>query len=191
MRRCRGTFRKYTRFASQRVSPRPRAPRGPSWVPFNPGPTLTSAHHALPALGLAFARLKLAFEKNLGGFGDLMRRSWERTALFFSAIKQLFEDGGFSGAMREELNRTENLGLKDFLINLFLWGHQIVHFLKGISTGFAAGVENARPAMEAFVGALTRLGQALGLLSARDDATTAAAKFRAFVSSVFPGRRFW
>jgi hypothetical protein len=144
---------------------------------------LAPAIAAVAALGLAFAGLKLAFEKNLGGFGDLMRRSWEHTALFFSAIKQLFEDGGFSGAVREELNRAENLGLKDFLINLFLWGHRIVHFLKGISTGFAAGVENTRPAMEAFVGALTRLGQALGLLSARDDATTAAAKFRAFGSS--------
>jgi TP901 family phage tail tape measure protein len=144
---------------------------------------LAPAIAAVAALGLAFAGLKLAFEKNLGGFGDLMRRSWERTALFFSAIKQLFEDGGFSGAVREELNRAENLGLKDFLINLFLWGHRIVNFLKGISTGFAAGVESTRPVMEAFVGALTRLGQALGILSARDDATTAAAKFRAFGSS--------
>jgi hypothetical protein len=85
--------------------------------------------------------------------------------------------------VREELNRAENLGLKDFLINLFLWGHRIANFLSGISTGFAAGVESARPAMESFVGALTRLGQALGLLSARDDAATAAAKFRAFGSS--------
>jgi hypothetical protein len=141
---------------------------------------LAPAILAVGALGLAIAGLRIAFEKNLGGFGDMMRRSWERTALFFSGIKQLFEDGGFSGAVRDELNRAENQGMKDFLINLFLWAHRIRSFLEGLATGFSAGVEAARPVLEAFVGAITKLGQALGIVSARDDAGTAAGKFRAF-----------
>jgi hypothetical protein len=40
--------------------------------------------------------------------------------------------------VREELNKAENAGLKDFLINLFLWGHRIQNFLSCIATGFSA-----------------------------------------------------
>ena len=41
-------------------------------------------------------------------------------------------------------------------------------------------VPAARPTLEAFMNALTRLGTALGFLSERDDASTASARFREF-----------
>jgi hypothetical protein len=143
----------------------------------------------LPAIGivaavaLAVAGLRVAFEKNLGGIADFAERAWQRVSLFFGGLKQLVEDGGFSGAIREELSRADNAGLKDFLINLFLWGNRIQNFLAGIGVGFGQGIEGARPSIDAFLGALERLGTALGFLSQRDDATTASGKFQAFGST--------
>ncbi len=128
----------------------------------------------------AVAGLYIAFQKNLGGIADFTQHVWARVSLFFEGLKQLIEEGGFSGAVREELNKAENTGLKDFLINLFLWGHRIQNFLVGIATGFTAGVDAAKPSIDAFLGALTRLGASLGLLSARDDADTAGARFKTF-----------
>ncbi len=132
------------------------------------------------AIGLAIAGLYVAFQKNVGGIADFSQRMWARVSLFFDAIKQLVEQGGFSGAVREELNKAENAGLKDFLINLFLWGNRISNFFGGIATGFSAGVEAARPTLDRFMAALGRLGMALGFLSERDDAGAAGAKFKAF-----------
>ncbi len=132
------------------------------------------------AIGIAIAGLYIAFQKNLGGIADFAQRVWARVSLFFEGLKQLIEEGGFSGAVRDELNKAENGGLKDFLINVFLWGHRIVNFLSGIATGFSAGVEAAKPSIDAFLGALKKLGVALGFLSDRDDADTAGAKFKDF-----------
>jgi len=82
--------------------------------------------------------------------------------------------------VRDELNRAENQGLKDFLINVFLWVNRIRNFFAGIATGFSAGIEAARPTIDAFLNALRRLGTALGFLSERDDAGTASSRFREF-----------
>ena len=69
-------------------------------------------------LAAVVAGFVVAFQKNLGGIGDFARRIGERVTLFFNGIKQLFEQGGFSGAVRDELNRAENQGLKQFLIRI-------------------------------------------------------------------------
>lgn len=132
------------------------------------------------AIGIAVAGLYLAFQKNLGGIADFAQRVWARVSLFFSGLKQLVEDGGFSGAVRDELNRAENRGLKDFLINVYLWANRIWNFLSGVASGFSKGVDAAKPSIDAFLGALTKLGVALGFLSERDDAATATAKFESF-----------
>lgn len=131
-------------------------------------------------LALAVAGFVVAFRNNVGGIADFFRRVGERISLAFRGIVQLFEQGGFSGAIREELNRAENRGLKDFLINVYLWVNRIRNFVAGLATGFSAGVEAARPTITAFLSALTRLGAALGFLSERDDASTASSRFREF-----------
>ncbi len=84
---------------------------------------------AVAALTVAVVGLNQAFQKNLGGIGDAAHGLWQRVSLAFEAISQLIQDGGFSGAVRTELSRAENAGLKDFLINLFLWGNRIHNFL--------------------------------------------------------------
>ncbi len=132
------------------------------------------------ALALAVAGFVVAFRSNVGGIADFFQRAWERISLGFRGLMQLFEQGGFSGAVRDELSRAENRGLKDFLVNVFLWVNRIRGFLAGIATGFSRGVEAARPTIDAFLGALGRLGAALGFLSERDDAGTASSRFREF-----------
>ena len=131
-------------------------------------------------LALAVAGFVVAFRNNFGGIADFARGVWEKVSLAFQGLMQLFEQGGFSGAVREELNRAENRGLKDFLINVFLWVNRIQNFFAGLATGFSAGIEAARPTLEAFMNALRRLGTALGFLSERDDAGTASSRFREF-----------
>jgi len=134
-------------------------------------------------LAAAVAGFIIAFRNNVGGIADFARGVWEKVSLAFRGLVQLFEQGGFSGAVREELNRAENRGLKDFLINVYLWVNRIKNFFAGLATGFAAGIEAARPTLTAFMNALTRLGTALGFLSERDDAGTASARFREFGST--------
>jgi TP901 family phage tail tape measure protein len=134
-------------------------------------------------LALAIAGFVVAFRNNVGGIADFARGVWEKVSLAFRGLVQLFEQGGFSGAVREELNRAENRGLKDFLINVYLWVNRIKNFFAGLATGFSAGIEAARPTLTAFMNALTRLGTALGFLSERDDAGAASARFREFGST--------
>ncbi|GEL75536.1 phage tail tape measure protein [Myxococcus virescens] len=145
--------------------------------------TVLPAVAAVVLLGVAVAGLAYAFRHNLGGLGDFARRVQEQVTLAFRGLVQFFEDGGFSGAVREELGRAENAGLKDFLINLYLWAHRVHSFFSGLADGFSSGIEAARPTLDAFQATLGRVGEALGFLSERDDATTAAAKFAAFGAS--------
>jgi phage-related protein len=115
-------------------------------------------------LALAAVGLKIAWEKNLGGIRDFVERVWGRVRLFFQAMSQLFSDGGFSGAVMEELNRAENAGIKQFAIRVFQIVHRIKRFFEGIAEGFGAAIEAAQPVFDAFVGALRRLGEALGIV---------------------------
>ncbi len=131
-------------------------------------------------LALAVAGFVVAFRNNVGGIADFFQGVGARISLAFRGLTQLFDQGGFSGAVRDELNRAENQGLKDFLINVFLWVNRLRNFFAGIATGFSAGIEAARPTIDAFLNALRRLGTALGFLSERDDAGTASSRFREF-----------
>ena len=142
--------------------------------------TILPAVLILGVLAAAVAGVALAFRGNLGGIADFARGLWDKVKLGFQGLVQLFEQGGFSGAVREELNRAENRGLKNFLINVFLWGNRIKNFFVGLAGGFMAGIDAARPTFETFVGELKKLGAALGFLSERDDAGTAAERFRSF-----------
>ncbi|MBC7174011.1 MAG: phage tail tape measure protein, partial [Polyangiaceae bacterium] len=117
------------------------------------------------ALALAVAGFVVAFRDNVGGIADFAARVWERIKLAFQGLVQLFEQGGLSGAVREELNRAENAGLKTFLIRVYQFAFRIQRFFQGIGEGFSAAIEAAQPVFEAFASALSRLGEALGLVS--------------------------
>ncbi|MGE0324078.1 MAG: phage tail tape measure protein [Polyangiaceae bacterium] len=131
-------------------------------------------------LALTIAGFVVAFRDNVGGISDFFTRFKEQVGLAFKGLMQLFDQGGFSGAVKDELSRAENGGLKDFLISVYTWVARIKNFFSGIASGFSAGVAAAKPSIEAFLNALTGLGKSLGLLSEKDDATTASNKFEAF-----------
>ncbi|MFH0901301.1 MAG: phage tail tape measure protein, partial [Pseudomonadota bacterium] len=109
-------------------------------------------------LGAVVAGFVVAFQKNVGGIGDFARRIWEQVRLFFGGIKQLFEQGGFSGAVREELNKVENLGLKQFLIRLYQIAYRIQRIWEGFKDGFTRTIEETRPVFTDLVQALSELG---------------------------------
>jgi TP901 family phage tail tape measure protein len=131
---------------------------------------------AIGVLTAVFYGFKLAYEKNIGGFADFVDNVYKKGKLAFDALVQVFSQGGFSGAVMAELNKAENSGIKSFAIKIFLWVERIKSFFSGIATGFSAGIEAAKPAFEAFVGALEHLGEALGFIakkgSAQDNLTS-------------------
>jgi len=142
-------------------------------------------------LALVVAGFYIAFKKNLGGIGDFARRVWDKVSLFFRGLKQLFEQGGFSGAVREELNRAENLGLKRFLIAVWQIVYRIQQVWQGFTQGFTSTIEAARPVFEDLVDAFSELGQEIAALFgevAGGAAGLPSDKFRSFgqvVGAVF------
>ena len=145
--------------------------------------TLLPAILIVAVLGAVVAGFVVAFRRNVGGIADFARRMWERITLFFNGLKQLFEQGGFSGAVREELNRAENQGLKRFLISLYQIVHRIQQIWEGFKDGFTSTIEEARPVFEDLANALSELGQEIaGIFSgvAGGAASLPSAEFRSF-----------
>jgi len=120
-------------------------------------------------LATAVAGFVIAVRRDIGGIGTFFRRMFDRIRLFVQGMSQLFDEGGFSGAVREELNRAENQGIKQFAIRVFQIAFRIKRFFQGIAEGFGAAIEAARPAFEAFVAALGRLGRAFGFVGTAAD----------------------
>lgn len=152
------------------------------------GLTKVVAMTLLPVIGLvglvAFAvnGFRIALEELPGAFGasssllDDMR-------LGFDALKQLFSQGGFSGAVREELGKRSNQGLRNFAISVFTFVSRIQHFFSSIGTGFRAAIREMGPAFEALSGAFHELGFALGFLGTKADAGEARSKWDAMGSA--------
>ncbi len=111
--------------------------------------------------------------RNVGGFGDFVTTNMNRARLAFRALVQVFRDGGFSGAVRDELNQAENSGLRQFVVRVYQIGFRVVQFFRGIGIGFSAALETMGPTVEVFVAALTRLGEAFGFV--QDGAGAVAA----------------
>ncbi|MCU0686333.1 MAG: hypothetical protein MUF34_29485, partial [Polyangiaceae bacterium] len=130
--------------------------------------TLLPAIAFVALLGVAAARLYVAFERNVGGLADAARRAGERVTLAFRALVQLFEGGGFSGAVREELGRAENAGLKLFVVSVYMLAFRLSRVWDGVKEGFVSAIEGARPVFddlrEAFAELSDALGGALGAL---------------------------
>ena len=56
------------------------------------------------ALALVLAAFRVAYQTNLGGFRDLVVQVAHAVGLAVRALTQLFTEGGFSGAVRDELH---------------------------------------------------------------------------------------
>lgn len=116
-------------------------------------------------LALVVAGFAVAFKRDIGGIRTFFENTWARVKLLFQGLMQLFQEGGFSGAVMEELNKAENAGIKKFAIRVFQILFRIQRFFAGLAEGFGAAIEAARPVFESFVGALRELGEAFGLVS--------------------------
>lgn len=134
-------------------------------------------------LAAVVAGFSYAFKKNLGGIADFARRMWDKVQLFFKGLKQLFEQGGFSGAVREELSKAENQGLKRFLISVYQIAYRIGQIWEGFKDGFTRTIEEARPVFEDLVDALSELGREIASIFtgvSADAASLPSAEFRSF-----------
>jgi TP901 family phage tail tape measure protein len=116
------------------------------------------------AVAAVVAAFVVAYRRNFGGIADATQRVVQKVQLFYNAMKQVFTDGGFSGAVREELNKTENSGLKGFVIALYRIAYRIQRFGEGIRDGFVAAMEEARPVFDDLQAAASRLWSELSKL---------------------------
>lgn len=134
----------------------------------------------LAVLALAVVGLKYAVDNNIGGLGDKFAEMGRTISMVWDALVQLFTDGGFSGKVREEMDKTENGGIRSFAIKVYLIFNRIKNFLKGIGQGFGEALDRARPTFEKFSEAITKLGAVFGFLGDDIDPKKAGAKFDAW-----------
>jgi TP901 family phage tail tape measure protein len=123
----------------------------------------------LGVLGLVVAGLRVAWDKNLGGIAEKVTRVGEIISLFFKGVSQLIEQGGFSGALRDELNRAENSGLKAFLVQVWMTWYRLERFWSGVKAGFTEAIAEAWPVFaalaEAFDTLATEVGKVFGSIA--------------------------
>lgn len=137
----------------------------------------------LGVLAAAVAGFSYAFKKNLGGIADFSRRLWGSVQLFFKGLKQLFEQGGFSGAVRDELARVENQGLKRFLISVYQIAYRIGQVWEGFKAGFTRSIESSAPVFRDLVAALSELGHEIASIYigvSNGAASLPSSEFRSF-----------
>jgi len=123
---------------------------------------LAAAAAAVAALAGLVAGFAVAFRENLGGLGDFVERIASQVRLFFDGLGQLFEQGGFSGAVRDDLNRAENAGVRQFLVQLFQLGFRAQRLWEGFNKGFVAALHEAEPVFKELRVAFEELGAELG-----------------------------
>lgn len=125
--------------------------------------------------------LRRAFEENVGGLRDTVLPLLEKVKLTWNALSQAFSQGGFSGAVRDELAKAENQGIKNFVVNLFSWVARIQNFFDGVQKGFARASDQAGPTFAKFAQAIERLVGVFGkLFGGKQDPQKAASAFDKF-----------
>jgi len=95
-----------------------------------------------------------AYQKNLGGIADFIDNMIAKVRLTWDGLVQLFTQGGFSGAVLEEMEKAENEGIMQFVIKIFRFGSR----LKSIWDGMVASIG---PAFKTLGPAFSELGTAL------------------------------
>jgi len=122
-------------------------------------------------VGAAVLALKHAIDNNIGGMGDKFHRAFDAIKLVVSGLKQLFSDGGFSGAVADELGKAENAGLLKFIFGVENMVIAVRGFLSGIAEGFEAAMQQAAPVFDALGSALDELGKAFDAIGGGPAAT--------------------
>lgn len=128
--------------------------------------------------------VKRAFDENVGGLRDTVIPITKKIQLAWEALSQAFSQGGFSGAVREELNKAENQGIKNFAVNAYVWFKRIENFFTGLKKGFEDASNAAGPTFAKLSLAFDKLAAAFGkLFGGKQDPAKAAAMFDKFGSA--------
>ena len=128
------------------------------------------------AIALAFIAFREAYDQNLGGIGDMVDRIYQKVSLFVRALGQLFSQGGFSGAVLDELDKG-NEGVENFAIRV--WGavQRIITFWDHLTDSFFEGLAAAGPIFDSLSRAFQRLGDAFGGAVESIDGDKASSEF--------------
>jgi TP901 family phage tail tape measure protein len=126
------------------------------------GGAISALKNALSNAGVAFGR----------SFEEPFKHLIQSANLVVRGLVQLFTQGGFTGEVREALDK--NLGLKGFVEGVFMWVERIRNFFSSLGASFEAAFAPFRPVVTMLVNAFKDLGQALGITgqSADDNAST-------------------
>lgn len=120
-------------------------------------------------IGFVYA-FRQAIDKNIGGIAS----SVAKLSLVWDGLKQAFTQGGFSGAVRDELNKAENAGLKSFIINVFTLAARLQHFGASIKSGFGAALERMGPTFDRLSTSVRSFAIRLGMMDSSTEGTKAA-----------------
>lgn len=122
--------------------------------------------------------MKLAWESNTGYIRTTLIPAFEKVKLAWDAVSQAFSQGGFSGKVRDELNKAENAGIKQFAINLFSWFSRIQNFVSNVGKGFSSAIDGMAPTFARLSLAVEKVGGAfMRLFGGKQDPTAAAQSF--------------
>jgi TP901 family phage tail tape measure protein len=139
---------------------------------------------AMAALAVAWFVVKKAWDADLGGIREIVLKLWGSVKLAWDGLTQLFTQGGFSGAVREELDKAGNAGIKNFAITIFLWAHRIEAAWDGISAGFSAAFDAMGPVIADLGGIFTDLAGAFGdIIGGPNDPKKATSAFEEFAAA--------
>ena len=133
--------------------------------------------------------IKKAYEENLGGFADWIDGVVGRVRLAWDGLVQLFTQGGFSGAIREELGKAENAGIKQFVIGVGMLATRFRAMWDGAMEGMASAWEAARPSLVAFGNAFGGVLDAVervftALVGGRSAVTSSSASWKSFGKTI-------
>jgi len=129
---------------------------------------------AFAALALVVAGFVVAFRRDVGGIATFFTGFVERVKLLVRGLAQVFRDGGFSGAVMDELGKAENAGVKQFAIRVYQIVFRLQRFFEGVADGFRVGIEAVQPVFTKFVSSLRELGEAFGIVGTESADALAA-----------------
>jgi TP901 family phage tail tape measure protein len=123
---------------------------------------------ALKSLGSAMSNLGVVIGE---GLESPFKSAFQTANLFIRGITQLFSQGGFSGEVKDALDK--NLGIKNFAIGVFMWIERIKNYFRSWADGFKAAFAPFAPVLDQLMVAFRQLGQALGIVdqTASDNAS--------------------
>lgn len=139
---------------------------------------------AMAVLALAWYGIKKAWDADLGGIKTTVTELWTKLKLVWDAVTQLFTQGGFSGAVREELDKAGNGGIRGFAITVFLWFNRIKAAWSGFSDAIGEAFESVAPVFHELGAIFTDLGQVFSqLFGGPNNPKSNAAAFHAFAEA--------